>query len=140
MYFFEIKKLFSLKKMIANDFAIYQAQFYKWQAKCTAIAIQNLMADPKRKFVAAISYVANEVEEKKRKVWVSPLCKLRPLHGFYEAIFTTLQTMDVEFLNYFRIDVQKFESLLAMIGPKITKKNSVRQSVSAEERLCLTLR
>lgn len=117
--------------------ALYQRQIYEWQLKCCALVIHTLK---KRKIAAVSTCFIEGSERKKRQCWVSPLCNLRPLHGFYAAIFPTLCNMDREFLNYFRMPVARFESLLALIGPTITRKTSVRKPISAGERLCLTLR
>lgn len=47
--------------------------------------------------------------------------------------------MDKEFSNYFRMSVEQLDQLLALIGPAVTEKQTVRQPISAVERLSLTL-
>lgn len=120
--------------------AKYNQECYEWYRKSSLTVILNISMSRKRKIAAIISQMMNEGLKKKRKSWVSPLCQLRSIHGFFAAIYPTLRTMDKEFLNYFRMSIDKFENLLALVGPKITKKDSVRKSISAVERLSLTLR
>lgn len=44
------------------------------------------------------------------------------------------------FRNYFRMTATQFEELLLMVAPQISKQTVIRKSISAEERLSLTLR
>lgn len=60
--------------------------------------------------------------------------------GFYNAIYPTLRSMDKEFTNYFRMNVEKFDELLELVTPLLTKKHVIRKRISAPEKLCLTLR
>jgi hypothetical protein len=46
-----------------------------------------------------------------------------------------------DFQNYLRMDSELFQNLLRVVRPRIEKKNTVmREAVSAEERLSVTLR
>ena len=123
-----------------DDVARYQQEYYNWTIKCIAITTQAVVHVRKRKLLGALACYVHEEKKKQRTCWVSPLCNLRNLVGFHAAIYPTIRNMDKEFFNYFRMTVAKFDELLAMIGPEITKKHAIRQPVSATERLSLTLR
>lgn len=121
--------------------ACYQQEFHKWTLQCTAMVTQVVAMSRKRKVAGVLAYYLYDQEiKKKRTCWVSELCKLRSVAGFHAVIYPTIRNMDKEFLNYFRMTVTKFDDLLAIIGPEITKKRVIRQPISATERLSLTLR
>lgn len=123
-----------------EDVARYKQEYCKWLIQCTAISTQIIVNVRKRKLLAALACCMHEENKKKRTCWISPLCNLRNVAGFHAAIYPTIRNMDKEFINYFRMTVTKFDELLAMIGPEITRKYSIRQPISATERLSLTLR
>lgn len=77
---------------------------------------------------------------RKKRFWIHPVFQLRNLHGFYEAIFPTLSSYENKFQHYFRLSRTQFEEVLCLVGPVITKKNTVRDSIPAEARLAMTLR
>ncbi|XP_053597638.1 uncharacterized protein LOC103578317, partial [Microplitis demolitor] len=77
---------------------------------------------------------------KKKRFWVHPLYELRRENGFFEAEFPILSSFPEKFENYIRMSASQFEELLSLIGPHITKKNVVREPISATARLVMTLR
>lgn len=105
-----------------------------------SVAVQNNLR--KRKAAAALAVDLFEREQVPRKYWISPLCALRPVHGFYKAIFPVLKNdlPDTEFINYFRMSTSKFEELLTLVFPILSRKFAIRAPIEAGERLCLTLR
>lgn len=83
-----------------------------------------------------------DVPKKKRKCWTRNWIRLRPQEGFYAKLLKELVTEEPRFYTDFvRMDLQQYEQLLAMVTPHIQKQNTVmRESISAGERLMLTLR
>jgi len=76
----------------------------------------------------------------KKKFWVAPLFQNRNEHGFYKAILPYIRLESARFINYFRMSSTQLEDLLQIVAPKLQKQTFMREPVSAEERLCLTLR
>ncbi|CAG5075573.1 Protein of unknown function [Cotesia congregata] len=68
-----------------------------------------------------------------KRFWAHLLHKLQREHGFFKTVFPTLCSYSEKFENYIRI-------CLSLIGPQITKKNDVREPISATARLVMTLR
>ncbi|KYN21132.1 hypothetical protein ALC57_06524 [Trachymyrmex cornetzi] len=76
----------------------------------------------------------------KKKFWVAPLFKNRDKYGFYKATLPYLRLKDARFFNYFRMSSTQLEELLQIVRPKLHKQTFLREPISVEERLCLTLR
>lgn len=76
----------------------------------------------------------------KKNFWVAPLFQNRNEHGFYKANLPYIRLESARFINYFRMSSTQLEDLLQIVGLKLQKQTFMRESVSAEERLCLTLR
>lgn len=87
----------------------------------------------------------NEEEEmpmKKRKCWAKNWVLRRSEEGFCAKLLIELKVEEPEFYhNFVRMDLQQYENLLALVTPLIQKQDTVmRESISANERLMLTLR
>lgn len=87
----------------------------------------------------------NEEEEmptKKRRCWAKNWILRRREEGFYAKLLIELKSEEPEFYrNFVRMDSQQYEYLLALVTPHIKKEDTVmRESISAGERLMLTLR
>ena len=69
-------------------------------------------------------------------------CLLQKILGEYYHLLLELRSGEQEFyFSYFRMNPGKFDHLLSLVKDKITKENAkFRKSISAEERLELTLR
>ncbi|XP_018396263.1 PREDICTED: putative nuclease HARBI1, partial [Cyphomyrmex costatus] len=79
----------------------------------------------------------------KRKYWVSPIFTIerRLAQGASDNLVNELEQQDREkFVNYFRMEPAFFEKLLQLIRPSITKQSVVREAISPETRLHITLR
>ena len=77
----------------------------------------------------------------RRKYWIHPILRDRSLHGMYFTLFPELRNNPGKFYNYFRMSIENFDYLVSKLKPKIKKRNTLmRSSVSAEERLVITLR
>lgn len=86
----------------------------------------------------------NEEQRKKRQrtKWVREFFVNREQEGFYTRLNTMLRTNDPElFNNFLRMDASDFDLLLELVRPRIEKKDThLRKSISAAERLAVTLR
>ncbi|KAJ8929451.1 hypothetical protein NQ314_017862 [Rhamnusium bicolor] len=74
-----------------------------------------------------------------RRWWVRPIMARREEHGDFATLFQELKEDPVLFFRYTRMNVSTFYELLHLISPHITKR-SARPSISAEQRLAITLR
>ena len=81
-------------------------------------------------------------KRKRRKMWMQPWIAKRKQQGAYYALMQELHANDsVGYRNFLRMDAQSFQLLLNKVGPNIERANTqMRQSISAEERLAVTLR
>lgn len=119
----------------------YAYNKYLWQQECAKIKKKK-----KRKiaFLLLIVLMAREDEKykkySKKQFWVKPLLQERKRHGFYHSLFPIVSLENSTFFNYCRMTPSQFEELLIMVGPIISKENAYRESISAAERLSLTLR
>lgn len=83
------------------------------------------------------------INEKKRKHWVRPIFTVerRSAQGASNNLVNELHQQDHEkFINYFRMEPVLFEKLLQSVGPSITKQSVVREAISSETRLHITIR
>lgn len=63
------------------------------------------------------------------------------MKGEFHKIYEDLRTYPEKFFNYCRMNIRTFDELLYLIAPSITYRNThLRQSISCEERLLVTLR
>ena len=78
----------------------------------------------------------------KRKVWVRKIYKMRERKGAYNTLVQEMRTEDrEEHFRFFRMSPERFDHLLSLVSPYITKKNTnFRKAISAAERLAVTLR
>ncbi|KAG8041667.1 hypothetical protein G9C98_002960 [Cotesia typhae] len=120
-------------------------KYQKWIYECQQLIYEAEIRKIRRKRIL-VALVLNEIlmcknkKNSKKQFWIHPLFKLRSDHGFFEAVFPTLSTHSYKFENYIRISISQFEKLLFLVGPMITKKNAVREPISAAARLLITLR
>lgn len=91
---------------------------------------------------AAIVIISHELRKrKKKKIWMKEWLKKRSTLSHMELIRELRQSSASDLKNYLRMNDNCFEYLLNLIKPYITKKDTVmRQAISAEERLLVTLR
>ena len=99
-------------------------------------------------FLTAISVFIDQRKKrtfKKKQIkrfWRRSIFRDRKLHSEYYTLYLDLRNNDREFhYRYLRMSKERFDHLLSMVRHKITKKNTqLRESISAEERLVITLR
>lgn len=76
-----------------------------------------------------------------RRFCVNPVNRKRRLQGFYNNLVGEMRLTDIEtFANYHRMDPQSFDELLTLVGPLIQRMDIGERSITAGERLSLTLR
>ena len=80
--------------------------------------------------------------KRRRLVWTHDWIQRREEHGAYHSLLRELRASDpVSYRNFIRMDEVSFSTLLQKLSPIITRQNTVmRRSISAEERLAVTLR
>lgn len=95
-------------------------------------------------FVYYILYSRSNIfKKRKRCFWVHPLNTVenRIRQGDYDNLIQEMKLTDVnKFFNHLRMTVQQFETLLSLVGPKISKLHVRREPLSAALKLCITLR
>jgi hypothetical protein len=75
------------------------------------------------------------------RLWVHQLWESRQQNGEFHTLVPELRRHPDKFFAYFRMSVDSFDELLAVLRPSIQKQNtSFRRSIGAEERLCICLR
>ena len=86
-------------------------------------------------------YVFLQVNHISREIWVHPLNEDRASKGEFFNLYCDQRYFgDRFFLNY-RMSVHQFDDILRKITPYIKKKDTnFHSSISAEEKLCLTIR
>lgn len=85
----------------------------------------------------------NENNKKKRKYWVRRIFSIerRFQQGASENLVKEMLAEDTEkYVDYFRMAPQLFEALLTLVGPVIAKEHVVREPISPDTRLQITLR
>ena len=77
-----------------------------------------------------------------KRFWRRGIFRDRKLHSEYYHLYQTLRDTDREFhYRYLRMSKERFDHLLSLVREKITKKNTImREAISAEERLVITIR
>jgi hypothetical protein len=86
----------------------------------------------------------NKEEKKKieRRIWTRQIFLERKQKGEFHHLVQETKLFDNEyFYKQFRMSPTTFEKLLCWVAPHINKKDThMREAISAEERLCVTLR
>ena len=77
-----------------------------------------------------------------KRFWTRGIFRDRKLHSEYYTLYQQLRDEEREVhYRYVRMSKERFDHLLNMVREKITKKNTrMREAISAEERLVITLR
>ena len=76
-----------------------------------------------------------------KRYWVRKIFAERKIKGGFEGIVREAKLHDEEFFfRMFRMSPTKFEELLKWVAPIIRKSSVKREAISADERLCITMR
>lgn len=91
---------------------------------------------------AFIILFLKQKKKTKRKIWTREWILRRGELGVHNALLAELRLEDTQQLdNFLRMTADDFEYLLELVGPRIAKNDTnMRQSITASERLCVTLR
>ena len=101
------------------------------------------MSSRKKNAIACVAlYVLCEKEERTpRKIWVKQWRINRERFGHMPLMRELRENNPEDYRNYLRMDDKTFQVILNLVRPYITKKDTImRTSISAEERLAVTLR
>lgn len=96
-----------------------------------------------RRQIIILAILRRRLRRKKRapRFWMRPIYAKRKTKGEFHCLVQEMKLGDHElFFKQFRMLPTKLEELLRWVAPKIIKSNIKRESISAEERLCVTLR
>ena len=76
-----------------------------------------------------------------KEVWVHPMNGLRHEKDEFYQLYPDLRHFPVRFFCVYCMSVNQFDYLLEKLGPKLVKQHSnMREPISAEQQLVLTLR
>jgi len=107
--------------------------------------MDNRVKKKKKIFVAInvikiiIQLLNKKRKRSKKKYWVRPMLLQRKSKGHFNNLFQFIKNNDNEqFFKFTRMTVRQFEVLLEIIQESLRKK-SIRESLSPEHRLCITL-
>ncbi|KAL4716981.1 hypothetical protein ACJJTC_001842 [Scirpophaga incertulas] len=100
---------------------------------------RNLSKQQKMGVLLILSAAAEESKKNKKRFWMKKIYQKRAEYTQINNIMNDLNVID--FHTYLRMDSQLLEMLLGMVGPEIQRRDTfMRESVSAKERLLVTLR
>ena len=98
----------------------------------------------KRQAAAAAVILIHYKQQKKRKRrwWVRPWLARRNAMGAYNNLMREISLEDPQqFRIFLRMTTDSLEEILRLVGPLISKKDAtMREAISAKERLAVTLR
>ena len=76
-----------------------------------------------------------------RELWVHPYCLEAATKGEFFVMYPDLRKYPWKFFRTYRMSIRQFDNLLHLLRPTLSKKlNNYRETISAEERLVITLR
>ena len=76
-----------------------------------------------------------------RELWVHPFCQEATTKGEFFLMYPNLRKYPAKFFCSYRMSICQFDNLLHLLRPVISKQiNNYCESISAEERLVITLR
>ena len=79
--------------------------------------------------------------KRKRRFWVRDIFLQRDRFGVFHTLYQELKQDREYYYRYLRMSPERFSHLLSLVQERITKNDTrFRKSISAEERLVLTLR
>ena len=80
-------------------------------------------------------------KRRERRYWIRPSFANRATSGAYQSLALKMKEIDRQnFGGFVRMSPNRFDHLLELVKPMITKKNAVRAPIPPDERLAITLR
>ncbi|XP_069606045.1 uncharacterized protein [Ranitomeya imitator] len=74
-------------------------------------------------------------------MWVHPIINEREEKGHFHVLYQDLRSFPEKFIQFSRLTIQAFDRLLIILAPQLSYEDTcMRRSISAEERLLITLR
>ncbi|XP_069618150.1 uncharacterized protein [Ranitomeya imitator] len=74
-------------------------------------------------------------------MWVHPIINEREEKGHFHVLYQDLRSYPEKFIQFCRLTIQAFDRLLIILTPQLSYEDTcMRRSISAEERLLITLR
>lgn len=103
------------------------------------------MSIVKIKKLAVLFFLCKEHKRReiKRKYWVHPIFaqEMREKYGASNTLIKELHFHNDEtFINYFRMNLETYETLLNIVGPYIRKQKYIRDPIPPNSRLQICLR
>ena len=101
--------------------------------------VRRLFNENQRRLLAFYLLItANWLE---RELWVHPFCLEACTKGEFFVTYPDLRKYAAKFFRTYRMSIRQFDNLLHLLRPVIEKQsNNYRETISAEERLVITLR
>ncbi|XP_077125385.1 uncharacterized protein LOC143782140 [Ranitomeya variabilis] len=76
-----------------------------------------------------------------KRMWVHPLVADRTEKGHFYVLYNDLRRYPEKCISFCRLPIMAFDRLLTILAPHLKRQDTVmRKSISAEERLLITLR
>lgn len=93
-------------------------------------------------FLISAVVLYNRIKKKKtRRYWIHPIIRDRKNKGFFYTLYNEIKEDPEKFFNFTRMSKASFQELLLIIKDQCSKNNTImRESISAEEKLLITLR
>lgn len=99
------------------------------------------MAALNRRILLLIILRRRLMRKRNPKFWVRRIYKDRKQKGEFHTLIQEAKVFDHQlFFKMFRMLPEKFETLLRIVGPRISKPFSRREPIGPAEHLCVTLR
>ncbi|XP_066444802.1 uncharacterized protein [Eleutherodactylus coqui] len=107
--------------------------------------ILRLRRSYRRKLLLLVVLMQNQnpkkTERASRRYWVHPLLSESGTKGHFASLFQDLKNHPEKFVQFCRLPMEAFERLLELVRRDITYEDTqMREAITAEERLLITLR
>ncbi|XP_069618437.1 uncharacterized protein [Ranitomeya imitator] len=81
------------------------------------------------------------IRRRPKRMWVHPIINEREEKGHFHVLYQDLRSFPEKFIQFCRLTIQAFDRLLIILAPQLSYEDTcMRRSISAEERLLITLR
>ena len=102
-------------------------------------AVQHRFNANQRRFLSV--YLLLSANWLERELWIHPFCHDACTKGEFFLMYPDFRKYPAKFFRTYRMSIRQFDNLLHLLTPVISKQiNNYRKSISAEERLVITLR
>ena len=88
----------------------------------------------------AYYYMKHVKKRKNRQIWVQPINLRRREQGAYHNLVCQLYDDEERFVQYFRLNREKFSQILHFIGDALRRRPLTREVICPKERLAICLR